>query len=174
MVDELLGELHGSINFTKLDLYSGCFQIRVHPPNVHKTAFRTYEGHYEFLVMPFRLTSAPSSFQAIMNHIFRPYLRKFILVVFDDILICSNSWDSHLTHIETTLEIPTSHNLYANISKFEFGLLEIGNLATLSHPKGFGRPAKSQSNNKLAYTNFYDSTIASPLLHVFEKFMWSR
>jgi len=85
--------------------------------------------------MPFGLTNASSTFQATMNHIFQPHLRKFILVFFDDILIYSNSWDSHLHHIETTLKILTAHQLYANISKCEFGLTEIGYLGHIISSK---------------------------------------
>lgn len=100
LIYDLLDEVHGVMLFSKLDLRSGYYQVRVAKEDIEKMVFRTYDGHYEFLVMPFSFMNAPPIFQNIMNDVFRPSLRKFVFVFFDSILVDNKEWEEHLSHLQ--------------------------------------------------------------------------
>lgn len=102
-IDELLNDLGQASWFSKLDLQQGFHQIRMHIDDIPKTAFRTHHGHYEFKVMPFGLSNAPSTFQDTMNKLLAPFLRKNIVVFFDDILVYNTTLHGHIIHLDNVL-----------------------------------------------------------------------
>jgi hypothetical protein len=118
--DELLDELTGSCWFSKLDLKAGYHQIRLASGEEHKTTFQTHHDHYEFKVMAFGLTGAPSTFQCAMNATLAPALRKFVVVFFDDILVYSPTFAEHLLHLEDMLLILQREHWQVKASKCLF------------------------------------------------------
>ena len=110
--------------------------LRIKNAGVHKTVFRTRYGHYEFLVMPFRLTNAPAAFMDLMNHVFRPYVDQFFVVFIDDILVYSKDREYHVTHLQVVLETLKKEQLYAKLSKCEFWLGEVSFLGHIVSEEG--------------------------------------
>ncbi|KAI3685765.1 hypothetical protein L6452_35023 [Arctium lappa] len=124
-IDELFDQLQGASFFSKIDLRSGYHQLKVREEDIPKTTFRTRYGHYEFLVMPFGLTNTPTTFMDLMNRVCQPYLDKFVIVFFDDILVYSKTEKKHEEHLRTILDLLERERLYAKFSKCEFCLREV-------------------------------------------------
>lgn len=120
MVDELLDELGSARVFSKLDLTAGLHQIRLQPQDTPKTAFRTHDGHYEYRVMPFGLCNTPATFQAMANDIFRPLLRRTVIVFFDDILVYSDSLELHFEHLNHVFSILKQQQFFLKPEKCSF------------------------------------------------------
>jgi len=99
----LFDQLKGAKVFSMIDLRSEYYQMRIKGQDVPKTAFRTRYGHFEFLVLPFGLTDAPTLFMDLMNRVFQPYLDNFVVVFIDDILVYSKSYEEHEQHLRQTL-----------------------------------------------------------------------
>jgi hypothetical protein len=135
-IDILFYQLTGARVFSKIDLRSGYHQIRIRPEDIHKTAFTTRYGLFEYLVMSFGLTNAPAHFTYLMNSVFMPELDKFVVVFIDDILIYSKNEEEHAKHLRIVLTRLREHQLYARFSKCTFWLEEIQFLGHVLSAKG--------------------------------------
>ncbi|WVZ49546.1 hypothetical protein U9M48_000893 [Paspalum notatum var. saurae] len=124
-IDILFDQLDGAKVFSKIDLRSGYYQIKIRGEDIPKTAFSTRYGLYEYLVMSFGLTNAPAFFMYMMNSVFMNELDKFVVVFIDDILIYSKSEEEHKEHLRIVLNRLREHKLYAKFSKCAFWLKEV-------------------------------------------------
>ena len=195
-IDDLFDQLQGSWVYSKIDLRSGYHQSKVRENDVSKTAFRTRYGHYEFLVMPFGLTNAPAAFMDLMNRVFSPYLDKFVIVFFDDILVYSGSPEEHAEHLRLVLKILRERQLYAKFSKFQFWLDKVAFLGHVISAEGISVDTQeieaivnwkpptnvSEVRHFLELAGYYRkfverfSKIATPLTNLLkkdQKFEWS-
>ena len=110
-IDDLFDQLKGAKYFSKIDLRSGYYQLKIKKSDIPKTAFVTRYGQYEFTVMSFGLTNAPAYFRNLMNKVFMDELDKFVVVFIDDILIYSKSIQEHEQHLQVVLEKLRVHKL---------------------------------------------------------------
>ena len=125
-IDDLFDQLRGSKSYTKIDLLTGYHQLWIREVDIPKTAFRTRYGHFEYMVMPFRLTNAHTPFIDLMHRVFRSYLDQFVIVFINDILIYSQKHEAHERHLTMVLQTLREHKLYAKMSKCEFWMKECG------------------------------------------------
>ncbi|GJP75885.1 hypothetical protein CLOP_g6290, partial [Closterium sp. NIES-67] len=188
-IDDLLDQLRGATVFSKLDLRSGYWQIRMADNSIHKIAFRTRYGSYDYLVMPFGLTNAPATFQAEMNHILRPLLDECVVMYLDDILIYSRDMKQHAEHLRRVFEILRREQFYVKMSKSEFALEKVHFLGHIVSAQGVHvdpkkveavRTWKTPENVKelqqfLGFANYYNrfvpqyAKLAAPLTDLLKK-----
>ena len=124
-VDELFDLLSGARYFSKIDLRTGYWQIRMAPESISKTAFTSRHGHFEWLVLPMGLTNAPAEFMKMMEDTFREQLNKSVLVFLDDILVFSRTLEEHEQHLRAALQQLRAKKLYGKLSKCSFFRSEV-------------------------------------------------
>lgn len=119
-ITDILDKLGKCMYFTTLDLASGFHQLEIDERDIHKTAFSTSDGHFEFLRMPFGLKNAPSTFQRVVNGVLSELIGKICLVYVDDIIIFSSSLQEHIENLNKVLDRLRKFNLKIQLNKSEF------------------------------------------------------
>jgi hypothetical protein len=135
-IDDLIDSLGGSTVYSSIDLQQGYNQIRIRAEDIPQTAFRTPLGHYEYVVLPFGLTNAPATFQAVMNRILEPFIGRFVVVYLDDILIHSQSREEHVRHLEQVFEVLRRERFHAKASKCHWAQTELEYLGHIINTAG--------------------------------------
>lgn len=107
-------------HFSKFDLREGYYNLRIKDEHIHKSAFRCRYGHFEWVVVPFGLTNAPSQFSSMMNWLFRPFLDLFVIVYLDDIIVYSRSEEEHYEHLRQVLQVLEDNTLFLKLSTCYF------------------------------------------------------
>jgi hypothetical protein len=144
-IDDLFDQLHGACVFSKINLWSGYHQLKVQECDIPKTVIVLRYGLYEFTVMSFGLTNAPTYFMYMMNKVFMEYLDKFVVLFIDDILVYSRSEEEHEWHLRLVLQKLRDHKLYAKLSKCEFWLKQVAFLGHVISMSGISMdPSKVQ------------------------------
>ena len=196
LMDELFDRVHGANVFTKIDLRTGFHQIKIHPDDREKTAFRTRFGSFEYTVLPMGLCNAPGTFMQLMNETFRDALDRFVLAFLDDILVFSKTREEHVKHVREVLTRLRKQKLYAKLSKCEFFQNQVGFLGHQIGANGLSvsqdkidavrdwPPCKNETEVRsfLGFANFYRrfvknySLLALPLSELTKndvKFVWA-
>ncbi|KAL0536721.1 hypothetical protein IC582_025681 [Cucumis melo] len=124
-IDDLFDQLQGATVFSKIDLRSGYHQLRIKDSDILKTTFRSRYRNYEFIVMFFGLTNAPTVFMDLVNIVFKEFLDTFVIVFVDDILIYSKTEAKHEEQLRMVLETLRANKLYVKFSKCEFWLKHV-------------------------------------------------
>nr|CAD1831635.1 unnamed protein product [Ananas comosus var. bracteatus] len=143
LVADLFDQLGGAKLFTKLDLRSGYYEVRIAEGDEEKTACVTRYGAYKFLVMPFGLTNAPATFCTLMNKLFYPYLDRFVVVYLDDIVVYSNTLEEHVEHLRTIFQVLWENQLYVKREKCSFAKEEVHFLGIGSAEDNLHGPTES-------------------------------